>query len=384
MSGSVAHDAWTHDALGVNPATFMAAALPGAPAGHPTAMQPGCKIVHGKVPGPANHVMCATHHHILDTKAHTIIAASLAEYLKQHPVHAGGHPAHGHAPVAQPANTPAANPAPPAAAAAPAPAAAGAAAAPAPDEAAITRGCGAAYTFAKETLTHRGVILGNEISQWETESTKMVAGMNSHSGDIGDMILKVVDVILTVAVPEAGILATVAKGAGAMMKGAQAANSADASDAAGQEKEAKLAISDTASKAREAIRQIMTQADPALKSELAKLRDPDSLVMLARGSPDDLDALCKRIGVPNDKQELNGACSKLRSGMRHEMRSWLKQSARKKQEGELDGVAKFTGMSKEAKAQAMVDWEVQWGKDYADHQESALLDADVDRARDRH
>ena len=43
-------------------------------------MQPDCVIVHGKVPGPKNHVMCKTHGHILDSTAKTIIAANLAEY----------------------------------------------------------------------------------------------------------------------------------------------------------------------------------------------------------------------------------------------------------------------------------------------------------------
>jgi hypothetical protein len=43
-------------------------------------MQPDCVIVHGKVPGPKNHVMCKTHGHILDSTAKTIVAANLAEY----------------------------------------------------------------------------------------------------------------------------------------------------------------------------------------------------------------------------------------------------------------------------------------------------------------
>src|SRR5882757_1672571 len=41
-----------------------------------------CKIVHGKVPGPANHVLCATHGHVLDTAARMVIARSVTEYVK--------------------------------------------------------------------------------------------------------------------------------------------------------------------------------------------------------------------------------------------------------------------------------------------------------------
>jgi len=52
------------------------------------AMQPDCKPVRGKVPGPANHLLCDTHKHVLDVTAKVIIADSLEEYKKTHP--AGG------------------------------------------------------------------------------------------------------------------------------------------------------------------------------------------------------------------------------------------------------------------------------------------------------
>jgi hypothetical protein len=45
-------------------------------------MQADCKVVRGKVPGPANHVLCGTHGHILDLGSKTIIAGSLEEYKK--------------------------------------------------------------------------------------------------------------------------------------------------------------------------------------------------------------------------------------------------------------------------------------------------------------
>ncbi|HUR46938.1 MAG TPA: hypothetical protein VMZ27_13755 [Candidatus Saccharimonadales bacterium] len=43
-------------------------------------MLPDCKIVRGKVPGPANHVLCCTHGHIVDLGTKTIIAANLEHY----------------------------------------------------------------------------------------------------------------------------------------------------------------------------------------------------------------------------------------------------------------------------------------------------------------
>lgn len=54
-------------------------ASPGQPMG------PDCEIVRGKVPGPANHALCGTHGHILDTTAHTVIRHDLDEYKKQPP-----------------------------------------------------------------------------------------------------------------------------------------------------------------------------------------------------------------------------------------------------------------------------------------------------------
>lgn len=47
------------------------------------AMAPDCEIVRGKVPGPANHALCGTHGHILDTTTRTVIAHDLDEYKKQ-------------------------------------------------------------------------------------------------------------------------------------------------------------------------------------------------------------------------------------------------------------------------------------------------------------
>jgi hypothetical protein len=43
-------------------------------------MLPDCKIVRGKVPGPANHVLCCTHGHVVDLNTRTLIAASVEHY----------------------------------------------------------------------------------------------------------------------------------------------------------------------------------------------------------------------------------------------------------------------------------------------------------------
>jgi hypothetical protein len=50
----------------------------------PQVMQADCKVVRGKVPGPADHVLCATHGHIIDANTHMIIAHTLDEYKKLH------------------------------------------------------------------------------------------------------------------------------------------------------------------------------------------------------------------------------------------------------------------------------------------------------------
>jgi len=46
----------------------------------PQPMGPDCEAVTGQVPGPANHVLCRPHDHILDTTAGTVIAHDLNEY----------------------------------------------------------------------------------------------------------------------------------------------------------------------------------------------------------------------------------------------------------------------------------------------------------------
>jgi hypothetical protein len=78
---------WTSTFLGIDVGA-VAGAVVGAvrttvqsmPGG---AMLPDCKPVKGKVPGPAEHLLCATHGHVLDVKERKIIAISLEQYKSQ-------------------------------------------------------------------------------------------------------------------------------------------------------------------------------------------------------------------------------------------------------------------------------------------------------------
>lgn len=47
----------------------------------PRPMESDCKPQHGYVPGPKNHLLCATHGHVVDTDQKMIIANSVASYL---------------------------------------------------------------------------------------------------------------------------------------------------------------------------------------------------------------------------------------------------------------------------------------------------------------
>jgi hypothetical protein len=63
----------------------------------PRPMQPDCKPVHGKVPGPRNHLLCSVHNHVVDVGDQTIIANSLDDYKKKRPAPAVAEPLSGHA-----------------------------------------------------------------------------------------------------------------------------------------------------------------------------------------------------------------------------------------------------------------------------------------------
>lgn len=50
------------------------------------AMLADCVPEPGKLSGPAHHVLCRTHGHVLDRKAEKIIAWSPADYRKRFPL----------------------------------------------------------------------------------------------------------------------------------------------------------------------------------------------------------------------------------------------------------------------------------------------------------
>jgi hypothetical protein len=386
----------------------------------PKPMASDCKVVHGQCPGPNNHVLCQTHHHVLDTDTHMIIADSVADYVKHHMPKAAAH-GHESAGKGTPGQSTAANAtqgaskttqvpptthAGPAAAAAPAsgpPAAshpagatsasgpspssaapaAGAPAAPAPDEAAITKGIGVVFVSAKDDLTARHGLINDEIELWVNQSATMIENMDGDASSVASMILKVVDIVLTVVVPEAKEFQIIVAEVGNLVKMGQMMHDANSASDAEKAKSAIQQVRASASKAIEANGKAKDLMLPIVQTTLSLLRDADSLQRLARGAPDDILVMAQRAGVPN-KAQINGARTKLRAGLRHELRNWLKQAAMDKEKNALEGSLLLLGKNDEDKAkllaEKMVEYEVQWGKDYDDHQESKMLDEDVEIA----
>jgi hypothetical protein len=109
-------NSWISDVLGIDVDAIVGAVgtIVQSPPG--SAMLPDCKPVKGKVPGPAQHLLCGTHGHILDIKEKKIIAISLEQYKSQKM--GGAKPAQAAPPAQQapPAGLPAATAAPPPAA----------------------------------------------------------------------------------------------------------------------------------------------------------------------------------------------------------------------------------------------------------------------------
>lgn len=90
------------DALAAGQAADGAGPSAASGAKLPSPMLDDCEVVHDKVRGPENHLLCKTHGHVVDVEAKTVIAHSLAEYEKAHPAKHNGHASSGHAaPAAQ-------------------------------------------------------------------------------------------------------------------------------------------------------------------------------------------------------------------------------------------------------------------------------------------
>lgn len=77
-------DEWLHT-LGVAKEKFLKAANDAANTVVPRPMGQDCKVIHGQVKGPDNHVLCGKHGHVVDINARMIIANNLADYAKRFP-----------------------------------------------------------------------------------------------------------------------------------------------------------------------------------------------------------------------------------------------------------------------------------------------------------
>jgi hypothetical protein len=105
--------AWLSNFLGIDVDAVVGAVQTIVQSRPGDAMLPDCKPVKGKVPGPAQHLLCATHGHILDIRENKIIAISLEQYKLQKM--GSAKPAHAAPPAQQapPAGPPTAAAAPP-------------------------------------------------------------------------------------------------------------------------------------------------------------------------------------------------------------------------------------------------------------------------------
>jgi hypothetical protein len=69
----------------------------------PMPMLADCSPERGKVPGPANHLLCRTHGHVVDIATKQVIAWSVNDYIRRHP---RSQPAHAAAPRTGPSPEP--------------------------------------------------------------------------------------------------------------------------------------------------------------------------------------------------------------------------------------------------------------------------------------
>jgi hypothetical protein len=164
-------NSWTSNFLGFDVGAVGGAikaavqSMPGNP------MLPDCKPVKGKVPGPAQHLLCATHGHILDIKEKKIIAISLEQYKSQKM--GGAKPKQ----AAHPAPSPPAATAAPAQAAPPPPTATAAPAQPPSNGAASSAGADAAKAQAEAKRILNGMQLeAEDIASVQADHEKLAGG----------------------------------------------------------------------------------------------------------------------------------------------------------------------------------------------------------------
>ncbi len=353
-------------------------AAPSAPAELPQPMLPDCKIVHGKVPGPKNHLLCAKHGHVVDIDAKTIIAHDLRDYQKRQLV---GKAVAAAAPVVQGlANAAAAIPVLGAAISG------GTAKAPqpspnakpssdpsppepklAPEDRAyrINAGKTAVATKALAFLTASCTQLVNDLVKWKgdwEQKIKELAGEAQDSGGIFAKIFGLVAGAVAVVAPELAIAEETAKALEAMEKGADIAETvADGIGDASKESVEKVKksslielqkLSDTVS---DAVNRILKQGEAAIRDKLDGLdSDPAVAAALVNGADAGITFVIGQKLKILDPESASHAFGKMMGQLDVEMEKFLRSAVVEEKTAWMDK-DNFTKKMPELKEKAVAD-----------------------------
>ena len=348
-------------------------AAPGGPApgGPPPAagspMLPDCRIVHGKVPGPKDHVLCATHGHVLDSTKKLIIAADLKDYAARF-----SHPA-AHAPSA-PAPPPAA--APPAAVPQPAPHPAptgpgpvatmaqgmntaadalgtvlgqGATALATPDPAAkdrmaqIETGKSLAANTARDFVMAKYSRVTNAMVRWQNDQTKLLrkdALPESGLGETLKKLTKVLDMAVLVIFPEIEAVKLTAEAVGKGLEAGEAVSAVGEARKKAEEAAAAAAALDALSDLVNGVlaqqNYIRAQSDKVIKQSLPNLAStPDAAARLVSHSDDDLHYIVTKVMKVKDPDAVGDDIVHMLNGLDKEMTAWRKHKAIEKKINDL-------------------------------------------------
>jgi gas vesicle protein len=384
---------------------------------YPRPMQADCVVVHGKVKGPDNHVLCGKHGHILDTEAKTIIARDLKDYEARQLV---GKVAQAAAPIVQGvadglqalggvaahlAGSPDAHPN-----AAPQ--------APTADDPNVIHGKGSALGVAMAAMAAHKLAVANAITRWRDDASDAVKAADSSSAAVGKMILAITGIVVGAVLPAAGALALAAKSFKTLEEATKAAEALEKAekvaskiesvskgpekafemeeDAAKEElAEADAAIKKCADEALGKLEHVLAALPKIVTAALDKLTDQDSMERFSRAGPDDLLVICDRLGI--NKKTLAAEVNKLRAQLDIALRRALMDGAVAKARKNLgssgdsqsDRVHKalMQGGRSDEEYKAWVekevsDYQTQWAKDYDDHVNSVLQDKEVEYAQE--
>jgi hypothetical protein len=234
--------------------------------------------------------------------------------------------------------------------------------------------------------------LTSEIGLFRDHAQKAIKNMDGVSPDsVGPLILSVVSLVVSVAVPETAELKDAINAVKAVASGVKELQGHENKDAAALLQEASEAIVTCSNRAILANNKAYTAKKLLVEAALKKLRGKEDVERLVQGGKEDHDFLLKRMGVATQPAEISAAVGHLRTGLERELRNWLKQSAAKKVERGLDDNLLFKMESNSApelreraarqKAAIMEKAEEQWVKDYDDHVDSVMKDYDVAEAQ---